>query len=45
MVIDYTRNNMTSLIDIGNHGSISTTYTYNMVYYVVKFISNPVTLQ
>ena len=36
---------MASLVRTGQYGNINTTYTDTMVYYVIKFTSEPYTLQ
>ena len=45
VLLDDIINNMALLVQYGKYGSMKTTYSTTMVYYVIKFVSEAYTLQ
>ena len=45
VLLDGINNNMASLVQLGKYGATNSAYATKMVYYVIKYISEPYTLQ
>ena len=45
VVLDGISDNMASLVQYGEYGTMNTTYTETMIYYLIKFVLEAYTLQ
>ena len=45
VLLDGINNNMASLVQLGKYGATNSAYPTKMVYYVIKYLSEPYTLQ